>query len=150
MVDHSAGGDKLENHLSPATRAALAAYLQRTGQAPTPLSAMQPWLAGMRIFGGQLQALGFVPRYGIDRHFLDEAAAANTPVAGLETIGFQADLLSGLPADLQDKAVFSNWSSPTISPATTRRSCRPGAPAMRSGWRRPPPAPSASTPNCSR
>jgi uncharacterized protein len=29
------------------------------------------------------------------------------PVAGLETIGFQVDLLSGLSADLQDKLVFS-------------------------------------------
>jgi hypothetical protein len=41
------GGDKIENHLSPTTRAALAAYLQRTGQAPTALSAMRPWLADM-------------------------------------------------------------------------------------------------------
>jgi len=31
-----------------------------------------------------------------------------------------------------------------------RRSCRPGAPAIRPGWRRPPPAPCASTPKCSR
>jgi len=28
------GGDKLENHLSPTTRAALTLYLQRTGQCP--------------------------------------------------------------------------------------------------------------------
>ena len=37
-----------------------------------------------------------------------------------------------------------------LSPPTPRRSCRPGAPAIRPGWRRPPPAPCASTPNCSR
>jgi uncharacterized protein YbaP (TraB family) len=48
-----------------------------------------------------LQALGFAPQYAIDRHFRDEAAAAKKPVAGLETIGFQVDLLSGLPDDLQ-------------------------------------------------
>jgi uncharacterized protein YbaP (TraB family) len=101
------GGDKLENHLSPTTRAALAAYLQRTGQMPAALSAMRPWLADMQILAAQLQALGFAPRYAIDQHFLDEAAAAKKPVAGLETIGFQVDLLSGLPADLQDKLVFS-------------------------------------------
>src|SRR5208282_5803266 len=52
------GGDKLENHLSPTTRAALAAYLQRNGQAPTALSAMRPWLADMQILTAQLQALG--------------------------------------------------------------------------------------------
>ena len=101
------GGDKIENHLSPTTRAALAAYLQRTGQAPTALSAMRPWLADMQIHTAQLQALGFAPQYAIDRHFLDEAAAAKKPVAGLETIGFQVDLLSGLPDDLQDKLMFS-------------------------------------------
>jgi uncharacterized protein YbaP (TraB family) len=100
------GGDKLENHLSPTTRAALAAYLQRTGQAPTALSAMRPWLAGIRIAGGQWQALGFAPQYAIDQHFLDEAAAARKPVAGLEAIGFAIDLVSGLPVDLQDKALF--------------------------------------------
>jgi len=101
------GGDKIENHLSPTTRAALAAYLQRTGQAPTALSAMRPWLADMQIHTAQLQALGFAPQYAIDRHFLDEAAAAKKPVAGLETIGFQVALLSGLPDDLQDKLMFS-------------------------------------------
>ncbi len=100
------GGDKLENHLSPTTRAALAAYLRRTGQAPTALSAMRPWLADMQIHTAQLQALGFAPQYAIDRHFLDEAAAAKKPVAGLETIGFQVDLMSGLSDDLQDKLVF--------------------------------------------
>ena len=84
------GGDKLENHLSPTTRAELAAYLQRTGRAPTALSAMRPWLAGIQILAAQLQALGFASQYAIDQHFLDEAAAAKKPVAGLETIGFQA------------------------------------------------------------
>ena len=34
-------------------------------------------------------------------------------------------------------------------PATPPHSCRPGAPAIQPGWKRPPPAPSASTPNCS-
>jgi hypothetical protein len=68
---------------------------------------MRPWLAGVQILAAQLQALGFAPQYAIDQHFLDEAAAAKKPVAGLETIGFQVDLLSGLPADLQDKLVFS-------------------------------------------
>lgn len=101
------GGDQLENHLSPTTRAALAACLQRTGQMPSALSAMRPWLAGMQILAAQLRALGFAPQYATDRHFLDEAAAAKKPVAGLETIGFQVDLLSGLPDDLQDKLVFS-------------------------------------------
>jgi uncharacterized protein YbaP (TraB family) len=101
------GGDKLENHLSPTTRAAVAAYLQRTGLAPTALSAMRPWLADIQILATQLQALGFAPQYAIDQHFLDEAVAAKKPVAGLETIDFQVDLLSGLPADLQDKLVFS-------------------------------------------
>ena len=114
------GGDKLENHLSPTTRAALAAYLQRTGQAPTALSAMRPWLADMQIHAAQLQALGYAPQYAIDRHFLDEAAAAKKPVAGLETIGFQVDLLSGLPDDLQDELVFSELLR-RGRPATTDR-----------------------------
>jgi uncharacterized protein len=101
------GDDKLERHLSAATRTALAAYLQRTGQAPAALSQMRPWLASMEILTVQLQALGYAGKYAIDQHFLDEAEAAKKPVAGLETIRFQVDLLSGLPADLQDKLVLS-------------------------------------------
>jgi uncharacterized protein len=101
------GGDKLENHLSAATRTALAAYLQRIHQPPAALSPMRPWLASMEIIAGQFKALGYDTKYSIDQHFLDEAAAAKKPVAGLETIAFQVDLLSGLPADLQDKLVYS-------------------------------------------
>jgi uncharacterized protein len=101
------GGDKLENHLSAATRTALAAYLQRTHQAPAALSPMRPWLAGMEIVAAQFQALDFAAQYAIDTHFLDEAAAAKEPVIGLETIAFQVDLLAGLPPDLQDKLVLS-------------------------------------------
>ena len=100
-------GDKLENHLSPPTRAALASYLHRIGQPPAALSPMQPWLAGMQILTAQLQTLGFAAQYAIDQHFVEEAQAAKKPVSGLESIHFQIDLLSGLPADLQDKLVLS-------------------------------------------
>ena len=100
-------GDKLEHHLAPKTKAALAAWLRSTHQAAATFSQMRPWLASMQILATQLRALGFAANYAIDQHFLDEAAAAKKPVAGLETIQFQIDLLSGLSPDLQDKLVLS-------------------------------------------
>jgi uncharacterized protein YbaP (TraB family) len=101
-------GDSLDNHISAETRRALRSYLQRIGQTPTAFSRMKPWLITVMVSGSAIEADGISSRYGIDEHFAREAAAAHKETAALESARFQLDLLSSLPAPLQDAMLLSS------------------------------------------
>jgi uncharacterized protein YbaP (TraB family) len=101
-------GERLDTHLSAATRLALQNYLKRTGQNPAVFSRMKPWLVSVLISGAIVDSDGISGKYGIDEHFAREAAAAHMPVEALESARFQLDLLSNLPVRLQDAMLLSS------------------------------------------
>jgi uncharacterized protein YbaP (TraB family) len=101
-------GDRLDDHISAATRQALQNYLKQTGQNPVVFSQMKPWLVSVLISGSVVASGGISGKYGIDEHFAQEAAAAHKPVAALESAQFQLDLLANLPARLQDAMLLSS------------------------------------------
>jgi uncharacterized protein YbaP (TraB family) len=68
---------------------------------------MKPWFLSLNASVLHLQKLGFDPKHGIDRHFMDAARAKGTPIKELESAQFQLDLLSGFSDDLQALFVAS-------------------------------------------
>lgn len=99
--------DRLDNHISAETRLALQKYLQRIGQSPAAFARMKPWLVAVLVGLTTIEAGGISGKYGIDAHFAQEAAAAHKPTDALESARYQLDLLSNLPADLQDAMLLS-------------------------------------------
>jgi uncharacterized protein len=101
-------GDQLDNHISAETKLALQKYLQRIGQNPVMFSRMRPWLVSVLVSGSVIESDGISDKYGIDMHFAREAEATQKPIDALESARFQLDLLSNMPASLQDAMLLSS------------------------------------------
>jgi uncharacterized protein YbaP (TraB family) len=92
----AARGLVLEDYLSPATRELLAL----SGRNRPEYARYQPWLAALAIQLAALEENGFSARHGLDKHFLDQAAARRLPIVELETFAEQMNLLADLnPAE---------------------------------------------------
>jgi uncharacterized protein YbaP (TraB family) len=101
-------GDRLDNHISAATRRALQKYLRQSGQSLDTFAHLKPWLVAVLVGGSTVAADGISSRYGIDEHFAREAKALHKPTAALESVQYQLNLLSDLPAPLQDAMLLSS------------------------------------------
>lgn len=62
---------------------------------------MKPWFLAVNASMLHLQKLGYDPRQGIDRHFMNAARLAGKEIRELESSEFQIDLLSSLGEELQ-------------------------------------------------
>jgi hypothetical protein len=91
----------LRDRLSADTLAALARYLELRNDSLDAYLQIEPWFLALQIDVREAERAGLDPRYGVDRHFALRAEA-RMPVVGLETAEFQMQLLSGLPADVQE------------------------------------------------
>ena len=96
-------GRKLEDQLSPGTLNELKSYLGERTIPFAPFNSMKPWLVAMAISSAEMLRLGYLPRFGIDKHFLDQAKASGKPVRALESADFQIELLAGFADDEQDR-----------------------------------------------
>lgn len=97
-------GDRLENHVSDKTIAALADYLRSIGRPDIPISLAKPWFWATLIHGWELPAYGVSGQRGIDRHFMGEAIALHKPIIPLEPVGLHIDLPSSMYSSLSDAA----------------------------------------------
>ena len=98
-----AQGDSLENHLSARTR-------EKAVEMKMDLSMfqnMKPWLAAVSLQAIQAKALGYDEAYGVDRHFLEQAAGANKKVLELEGLMFQLKLFQGISDRHQDLFLYA-------------------------------------------
>ena len=69
---------------------------------PQELLAMQkPWFAAMNLAVAAIQASGYDSRWGVDRHFMEAAAAEGKSIIELEGLSTQLALMDGLPAAAQ-------------------------------------------------
>jgi uncharacterized protein len=64
---------------------------------------MKPWLVAITLMAPTLQAAGFSPELGVDRHFFDRAKDAGMKRRGLETMAYQLDRFDSLSMPLQEK-----------------------------------------------
>ena len=63
---------------------------------------MKPWLVAITLMAPTLQAAGFKPELGVDRHFYDRAVASGMKRQALETLQYQLDRFDELPLPLQE------------------------------------------------
>ncbi|AKC88122.1 TraB/GumN family protein [Pseudoxanthomonas suwonensis] len=91
----------LEQDLGPALWARLQAYAA-AGQLPLAQMAMfDPWFIGLTVGLIEMQKQGLDPALGLDRHFMDAAAHAGKPAAGLELAADQIRVLAGMTLEEQ-------------------------------------------------
>ena len=79
----------------------------RAGIPAPQADVLKPWLLALNASMMHLQKLGFDPKHGIDRHFMEAARAKGKPIKELESSEFQIGLLSGFSDDLQALFVSS-------------------------------------------
>jgi uncharacterized protein YbaP (TraB family) len=75
-------GETLLSHLDPETRDLAAPHLEGF---PGVHTSLKPWLAATLIEVLALEKKGYLPRFGVDRYFLDEAKRRSLPIGELET-----------------------------------------------------------------
>ena len=67
------------------------------------LQRMKPWLVAITLMAPTLQAAGFKPELGIDRHFFDRAKDSGMKRQALETMAYQLDRFDSLSPKLQEE-----------------------------------------------
>jgi uncharacterized protein YbaP (TraB family) len=96
-------GETLKHKVSPQTWDKLLAYLGEEGMSPLAFSRLRPWWAAMTIAMQRVLASGEVTAsLGIDRHFLDRAAAKGKAVVEVESVEQQLRVMSSMPDDAQE------------------------------------------------
>jgi uncharacterized protein len=89
-------GQTLAEQVSPAFYTAFTNELVLAGMPLLMFERLKPAMAAVTLTALELQKLGFDPEYGLDKHFYARARKDGKPVAALETVDFQFDLLNGL------------------------------------------------------
>ncbi len=92
-----ADGRTLSRVLPVATREKLEKLLTASGGSIAQMEAVEPWAVNVGLAIGIMQAMGFRPEQGMDKHFMDRAAQAGKPTSGLESIDAQIAALDGAP-----------------------------------------------------
>ena len=87
----------LSTVLPPGLRDRFSRLLVERGASIAQLDAYEPWFVNISLAMGLAQALGFRAEHGLDQHLMREAAAANKPTAGLESIDNQLKILDSTP-----------------------------------------------------
>lgn len=90
------GTETLQQVLNADTYQELEAACTQMGLPIATLAKFKPWFASMTLTLAQLQIMGFNPQHGLDTYFFGKATADGKKVLGLESVGFQIDLLESL------------------------------------------------------
>ena len=96
----------LQQDLGPELWAQLQAYAGANGLPLAQLSAFEPWFIGLTISLLEMGKQGLDPKLGLDRHFMEAAATAGKPTAGLELATEQIAVLAGM-SPLEQKQMLS-------------------------------------------
>ena len=95
------GDDTLEKHISKETYDRARNRLNELGAPMELFIKNKPWFLAITMTALELGRLGFDPAYGIDKHFLDEAAGKKK-ILELESAQYQIGLLNNLSDDDQE------------------------------------------------
>ena len=95
-------GRMLRDELAPETWAKLEAYLRSRGSGIAAVERLKPWAVSTVITLMEFEAAGLRDEYGIDRHFITDAAEAQRPIRALETLQSQLEALDGLSPRVQE------------------------------------------------
>jgi uncharacterized protein len=100
-------GRTLDQVIAPGLFAEVKTRAEKAGLPMMALQRMKPWLVAITLMAPTLQAAGFKPELGIDRHFFDRAKDSGMKRQALETMAFQLDQFDTLPAKLQEEMLKS-------------------------------------------
>ena len=110
----------LEQDLGPALWSRLQAYTAANGLPLPMLEGYDPWFAGLTIGLLEMGKQGLDPKLGLDRHFMERAAAGSKPVAGLEPASEQIRVLAGMSLDEQRQMLAEALEQAEAGPAQVR------------------------------
>jgi hypothetical protein len=82
-----------------------AEVMQRADKTGVPRAAIQrlkPWMAALVLTGPVIEAAGFKPEHGVDKHFFDRAKKAGTERRALETAAYQFDRMDQMTFPQQE------------------------------------------------
>lgn len=94
--------DSLKAHVKPTTWQALQTAAQRYGAPITLLQQQKPWLAALTLSTLKLQRAGYSEKWGIDLHFLQQAAEEEKAIVELESLAWQLDLFEQFSVEEQE------------------------------------------------
>ena len=95
-------GRTLDQVIAPEVYAEVKKRAEAAGLPMMAIQRMKPWLVAITMMAPTLQAAGFKPELGIDKHFFDRAKDSGMKRQGLETMAFQLEQLDSMPAKLQE------------------------------------------------
>jgi uncharacterized protein YbaP (TraB family) len=95
-------GKTLDQVVAPGVYAEVKRRADQSGLPMMALQRMKPWLVALTLMTPTLQAAGFKPELGIDRHFYDRAKVSGMKLRALETIAYQLDRFDQLSPKLQE------------------------------------------------
>ena len=93
----------LDQIIAPDTYAEVKKRAESTGLPMMAVNRMKPWLVAVTLTAPVLQAAGFKPELGVDRHFYDRAITAGMKRQALETLQYQLDRFDEMPMKLQEE-----------------------------------------------
>jgi uncharacterized protein len=96
------GGQTLDQVVAPEVFAEVKKRAEKAGLPMMALQRMKPWLVAITLMAPTLEAAGFKPEHGIDRHFFDRAKDAGMKRQALETMAYQLDRFDSLSPKLQE------------------------------------------------
>lgn len=96
-------GKSLEERLSRKTYDKLVKKAGEIGVSVLAFDRLKPWYIAIALSMERMMGLGFMPEYGVDRHYYGKAVKAGKKVVGLETSEYQLDLFNKLSDENQDK-----------------------------------------------
>ena len=95
-------GQTLDQVVAPAVYAEVKKRAEKAGLPMMALQRMKPWLVAIMLMAPTLEAAGFKPEHGVDRHFFDRAKDAGMKRQALETLAYQLDRFDSMSPKLQE------------------------------------------------
>jgi uncharacterized protein YbaP (TraB family) len=96
-------GQTLDQVIAPEVYAEVKRRAEKSGLPMMAIQRMKPWLVAITLMAPTLQAAGFKPELGVDRHFYDRALVIGMKRQALETLAYQLDRFDSLPPKLQEE-----------------------------------------------
>ena len=97
------GGQTLDRVVTAQTFAEVKKRAEASGMPMAAIQRMKPWLVAITLMAPTLQAAGFKPEFGIDKHFFDRAKAKGLKRQALETLAYQLDRFDQMPPTVQEE-----------------------------------------------
>src|SRR5215211_4748983 len=81
-------GRTLDQVIAPEVHAEVKRRAEKSGLPMMAIQRMKPWLVAITLMAPTLQAAGFKPELGVDRHFYDRAKTIGMKSQALETMSY--------------------------------------------------------------